>query len=139
MITRAVAAITVARQASLGIIKELSTRDSQLLSDDRPHRQGLWLRAFSVGGHSWVSGNLRNLKNTQVRKKCKNVETRMACEIERTFLKIKRRELQRYRSISQFLTTFPAGSLASKYQVPKLLGQTGSFDGYYRVTLRYMR
>eukprot|EP00965_Chrysotila_dentata_P238498 6202540-Pleurochrysis_carterae.AAC.1 len=81
-------------------IKELSTRDSQLLSDDRPHWQGLWLKALSVGGHSRAKPN-EHFRNNRGR------------------------ELRRYGSTSQFPTTFPAWCSGMWHLRTKYRGYSG--------------
>eukprot|EP00965_Chrysotila_dentata_P217093 6189786-Pleurochrysis_carterae.AAC.4 len=81
---RALAATTVARQAIVwSVIRELSTRDSQLLSDDSSNRQAFWLRALLVGDRSEVSGNLEKL--TSAKQNAKNAETRMEKESNERF------------------------------------------------------
>eukprot|EP00965_Chrysotila_dentata_P046179 1535058-Pleurochrysis_carterae.AAC.2 len=54
----------------------------------------------------------------------------MACETYRTFKRQQRRELRRYSSISQFLTTFPVGRLAAT--TCEVLGHNGqvAHQGY---------
>eukprot|EP00965_Chrysotila_dentata_P257650 6212955-Pleurochrysis_carterae.AAC.2 len=72
---RAFAATTVTRQASVGCYKRaIRSRQPAILLDDRPHRQSLWLKALSAGGHSGVSGILKNLEKPTSAKQ--NAKTR---------------------------------------------------------------